>query len=139
LINNTNSLITQIKTNHSLMILRAAILIQKQPQTTAHSNGAYTTGNVVYSSPAVGSDGTVYVGSYDHKLYAINSSSEGLADSPWPKFRHDNHNTGCTNFIEFSIVSIMDVPNDQGKHVGIKWNRHPYDIAGATDTVITKL
>jgi outer membrane protein assembly factor BamB len=25
----------------------------------------------VYSSPAIGSDGTVYVGSWDNKLYAI--------------------------------------------------------------------
>ncbi len=28
-----------------------------------------------YSSPAIGSDGTVYVGSYDNKLYAINGKS----------------------------------------------------------------
>ena len=29
----------------------------------------------VYSSPAIGSDGTVYVGSVDNKLYAINGKS----------------------------------------------------------------
>jgi len=29
----------------------------------------------VYSSPAIGSDGTVYVGSNDNKLYAINGKS----------------------------------------------------------------
>ena len=29
----------------------------------------------VWSSPAIGSDGTVYVGSYDNKLYAINGKS----------------------------------------------------------------
>jgi outer membrane protein assembly factor BamB len=29
----------------------------------------------MYSSPAIGPDGTVYVGSYDHKLYAINGKS----------------------------------------------------------------
>ena len=38
----------------------------------------------VYSSPAIGSDGTVYVGSYDKKLYAIKTDSTGLAKSPWP-------------------------------------------------------
>ena len=32
----------------------------------------FETGDKVYSSPAIGSDGTVYVGSYDKKLYAIN-------------------------------------------------------------------
>ena len=29
----------------------------------------------MWSSPAIGSDGTVYVGSYDKKLYAINPKS----------------------------------------------------------------
>ncbi|MDP7012075.1 MAG: PQQ-binding-like beta-propeller repeat protein, partial [Verrucomicrobiota bacterium] len=35
----------------------------------------FETGGVVYSSPAIGSDGTVYVGSLDNKLYAINGKS----------------------------------------------------------------
>ena len=35
----------------------------------------FETGSHVYSSPAIGSDGTVYVGSYDGKLYAINGKS----------------------------------------------------------------
>ena len=33
---------------------------------------AFTTGGWVYSSPAIGADGTIYVGSDDHKLYAVN-------------------------------------------------------------------
>jgi hypothetical protein len=35
----------------------------------------FETGSDVYSSPAIGSDGTVYVGSWDNKLYAINGKS----------------------------------------------------------------
>ena len=35
----------------------------------------FETGGGVDSSPAIGSDGTVYVGSYDKKLYAINGKS----------------------------------------------------------------
>ncbi len=35
---------------------------------------SYTTGGKMYSSPAIGSDGTIYVGSVDGKLYAISSS-----------------------------------------------------------------
>ena len=35
----------------------------------------FKTGGVVNSSPAIGSDGTVYVGSHDKKLYAINGKS----------------------------------------------------------------
>jgi outer membrane protein assembly factor BamB len=47
----------------------------------------------VISSPAIADDGTVYVGSDAHYLYAIEGDSP-LADSPWPKFHHDNRNTG---------------------------------------------
>ena len=35
----------------------------------------FETGDQVSSSPAIGSDGTVYVGSYDKKLYAINGKT----------------------------------------------------------------
>jgi len=35
----------------------------------------FETGDWVHSSPAIGSDGTVYVGSRDNKLYAINGKS----------------------------------------------------------------
>ena len=35
----------------------------------------FETGHRVYSSPAIGSDGTVYVGSNDKKLYAINGKT----------------------------------------------------------------
>jgi outer membrane protein assembly factor BamB len=35
----------------------------------------FETGGNVFSSPAIGSDGTVYVGSDDKKLYAINGKS----------------------------------------------------------------
>ena len=33
---------------------------------------SFKTGGMVRSSPAIGSDGTIYVGSDDYKLYAIN-------------------------------------------------------------------
>ena len=35
----------------------------------------FETGRQVFSSPAIGSDGTVYVGSWDNKLYAINGKT----------------------------------------------------------------
>ena len=41
----------------------------------------------VRGSPVIGEDGTIYIGSHDSKngiLYALASSSKGLADSPWP-------------------------------------------------------
>ena len=43
----------------------------KGPQTN-HTKWNYTTGSDIVSSPAIGSDGTIYFGSYDGKLYALN-------------------------------------------------------------------
>ena len=60
----------------------------------------YKTDHWIYSSSAIGSDGTIYVGSVDSYLYAIQGGSEGLADTPWPKFRKNNRNTGNYNDTE---------------------------------------
>ena len=54
----------------------------------------FETGSSVYSSPAIGSDGTVYVGSDDNKLYAIKTDSKGLAKSPWPMRGQNARHTG---------------------------------------------
>jgi len=48
----------------------------------------------VDSSPAIGSDGTVYVGSWDKKLYAIKTESKGPAKSPWPMRGQNARHTG---------------------------------------------
>ena len=55
-----------------------------------------------WSSPALLNDGTLYIGSHQTTwegvwlghLFAIKTSSLGLAISPWPKFRKNNRNTG---------------------------------------------
>ena len=68
------------------------------PKTTAKKPGTvlweFETGGAVTSSPAIGSDGTVYVGSWDHWLYAIKTDSKGPAKSPWPMFRQNAQRTG---------------------------------------------
>ena len=46
------------------------------------------------SSPAIGPDGTVYVGSMDDKLYALKTDSKGLAKSPWPMRGQNARHTG---------------------------------------------
>ena len=46
------------------------------PVNTSSNTGSlkwkFTTGGITYSSPAVGADGTIYIGSADDNLYAIN-------------------------------------------------------------------
>ena len=54
----------------------------------------FETRDDVASSPAIGSDGTVYVGSADKKLYAIKTDSKGLAKSPWPMRGQNARHTG---------------------------------------------
>ena len=54
----------------------------------------FETGGKVFSSPAIGSDGTVYVGSDDNKLYAIRTESLGPAKSPWPMRGQNAQHTG---------------------------------------------
>jgi len=56
----------------------------------------FETGAWVYSSSAIGSDGTIYVGSDypDNKLYAIKTDSKGLAKSPWPMRGQNARHTG---------------------------------------------
>ena len=46
------------------------------------------------SPPPIESDGTVYFGSRDNKLYAIKIDSRSLAKSPWPMFRQNAQRTG---------------------------------------------
>jgi len=56
----------------------------------------YPLGNVVVFSvgaPAIGADGTVYVTS-GSGLFAFEGSASGLANSSWPRSRHDNRNSG---------------------------------------------
>ena len=58
----------------------------------------FETGDWVRSSPAIGSDGTVYVGEggwgSGKNLYAIKTDSKGLAKSPWPMRGQNARHTG---------------------------------------------
>jgi len=45
-------------------------------------------------SPVIDSDGTLYFGTDKGYLYALATESYGLAPSSWPKWGHDNQNTG---------------------------------------------
>lgn len=55
---------------------------------------------VNWSSPAILNDGTLFIGGmgygadYPGMFSAVVTSSHGYAVSPWPRFRHDNKNSG---------------------------------------------
>ncbi|MFH1312306.1 MAG: PQQ-binding-like beta-propeller repeat protein [Candidatus Eisenbacteria bacterium] len=57
-------------------------------------------GGINWSSPAIVSDGTLYIGTHKNNpgphgfLWALETTSMGYATSPWPCYRHDNKNTG---------------------------------------------
>ncbi|MFC1661808.1 PQQ-binding-like beta-propeller repeat protein [Gemmatimonadota bacterium] len=57
-------------------------------------------GGINWSSAAILFDGTLYIGTHNNNpgmhgyLWALSTSSQGSAASPWPRFRHDNKNTG---------------------------------------------
>ena len=73
---------------------QAKALVKSEDQKPVSVLWEFETGDSVYSSPAIGSDGTVYVGSSDKKLYAIKTDSKGLAKSPWPMRGQNARHTG---------------------------------------------
>lgn len=50
----------------------------------------------IRSSPTIGLDGTIYFGSGDDFFYAIYGTGQ-LANTSWPKYRHDLRNSGSFN------------------------------------------
>lgn len=51
--------------------------------------------NAIWSSPSIGTNGAIYFGGYDKKVYAIEGHTEvGLAGGFWPKFQGNVRNTG---------------------------------------------
>ncbi|MBO8140215.1 MAG: PQQ-like beta-propeller repeat protein [Thermosipho sp. (in: Bacteria)] len=56
--------------------------------------------SISYSHLGLSNDGTLYVPNWDGCLYAIETDSPGLANSPWPKFQKNNRNTGNYNDVE---------------------------------------
>lgn len=54
----------------------------------------YQSSLAIDSPAALASDGTVYIGTAEGELLAIEGGSTGAANSPWPKFRGNVKNTG---------------------------------------------
>jgi outer membrane protein assembly factor BamB len=56
----------------------------------------YFTDDHVRSSPVIAQDGTIYVGSHDRKVHALNGAPQTTTSqySSWPAFRHDPRHSG---------------------------------------------
>ncbi|HCU87209.1 MAG TPA: hypothetical protein DGP39_06740 [Verrucomicrobiales bacterium] len=66
----------------------------KTKVTTGTKLWEFETRGSLNSSPAIGSDVTVYFGAIGSKLYAIKTDSKGLAKSPWPMRGQNPQHTG---------------------------------------------
>jgi outer membrane protein assembly factor BamB len=54
-----------------------------------------TPSGITWSSPALASDGTLFISDLEGNCLGIRTESRGLkTTAAWPKFRHDNRNTG---------------------------------------------
>ncbi len=95
-----------------------------------------TTGetNLIDSSPTIAPNGTLYIGSYDKRLYSIHTGS-GLAKSVWPKFSHDLKNTSQrVNLLPTIAASDFNV--DEGESVTISnSNLAGTDLDGENSTL----
>jgi outer membrane protein assembly factor BamB len=114
--------------------------------------------------PALSDDGTLYIGSHDAHLYAIQTSSPGLAECAWPRFGQNNKSTAravkkapirasfITEYTDGSLpVHVQFIDHSTGEILEWEWifgdgetshEQHPshaYTLAGTfTVTLIVK-
>ena len=62
------------------------------------------TGGRIYSSPKIGPDGTIYVGSNDNKMYAIRGSAGSASLAPWPMKGQNSLHTGKARTSDLSSL-----------------------------------
>ncbi len=69
--------------------------------------------DILYSSPTIDQNGTIYFGSHDKNLYAIQPGNMSLAEAPWPMFRKSSDHSGAAQNIEIpDVVSSSPSPNN---------------------------
>ncbi len=81
----------------------------------------FSTGGEIYSLPAIGGDGTIYLASYDKYLYALNSDGSlkwkyhALTDNNWECFLRNTPalgSDGTVYFVDNSYGYLFAVGND---------------------------
>lgn len=69
------------------------------------------TKDVIWSVPLLLDDGLLITGSRDHYLYAIQTSSQGLADSAWPTMGQNSRRNGRAK--DAQVIVLQDTPTDK--------------------------
>ena len=92
----------------------------------------FATGSHVSSSPALGADGTVYVGSWDKTFYALKGSAP-LANAPWPMFRRDPNRSGRTAVQKPPLQVELAIANLIRTYQAPATIRLTAEVAGATN------
>ena len=74
------------------------------------------------SYPIIDDHGHIYIGSRDGYLYSIETCTEtGLADTPWPIWRHDMKNTGRQDDYLSFIYPDNEEQFNPGDDIVIRW------------------
>ena len=71
----------------------------------------YQTESNVNSSPAIGANGSIYIGSSKGIMYSINSSSFGLANSPWAAYGQNSNRTARIPLLVADQIKITSFNN----------------------------
>ena len=102
------------------------------PYNTSNNNGTlkwkFETGNKIYSSPAIASDGTIYVGSEDSYICAMSEVPSILQDADTGGMQYANWYFGQNNLKEVNVV--IDINNDPLTEDGLYFQAYDAYING---------
>jgi outer membrane protein assembly factor BamB len=81
----------------------------------------FVTGDVIVSSPGVGADGTIFIGSYDRNIYALtpNGSNRWSYGLPPPTNIYGNVFTGIYGTPALGLDGTLYVPSENGRLIAL--------------------
>ncbi len=96
---------------------------QVEESTDPRQDWIFKTGDdILYCSPVIDANGTIYFGSHDKNLYAIQPGNMATAEAPWPMFRKNPAHSGAMPDIEISAV-ISSLPSPNTSNIDVNTNQ----------------
>ncbi len=117
--NGTVYVASRSESNDQLFAISATGQLLAQTPLTTGYGGAWEVG-----SPSLTADGKLYVSLRSNQLQAFSVSSQGFANSAWPKTFRDNQNTSTQIAALaqlFNDVALAAQVNDAGDSHGLAW------------------